>query len=316
MRPIGKLRNMGRLLPALFVCLSGCAGIPETVRRLPDAALNVELVDVPFHAQERYQCGPAALTTILEASGAAVSLDDIVRKVYVPGRQGSLQVEMAAATRTSGRLPYGVDKSMAGLLAEIEAGHPVVVLQNLGIAAIPRWHYAVVVGVDAARERVILRSGTERRRETSIKLFLRTWSRSDFWALVAVRPGEMPSNVDRQRYFAAVSGLEQAGMPAEAALAWEAALREWPGNTTALFGLGNTQLALNEPGRAERIYRQLITLDPAFTVARNNLALALARQRRFDEAIGEIGHALSFHNDAELDDILLDTRAEVLSMIE
>lgn len=273
----------------------------------------VELVDVPFYAQERYQCGPAALTTILEASGAGVSLKDIVDKVYIPGRQGSLQLEMLAATRTSGRLPYVVDKSLAALVAELEAGRPIVILQNLGIAPIPRWHYAVVVGIDPERNRVILRSGTERRRETPIGVFLRTWSRSDYWGLVAVRPGELPTDVDRDRYFQAAVGLEQADRSAEASRAWQAALDEWPDNTTALFGLGNARLALDDLAGAEETYRQLIAIEPRLVVARNNLALVLAGQQRIDEALSEIDRALKLNDDPDLDLILIDTQAEIFS---
>ncbi len=300
---------VGGVLPALLVGLAGCAAIPDTARHLPSA--QIELTATPFHPQARYQCGPAALTTILEASGAAVALDEIVDLVYLPGRRGSLQLEMLAAVRTSGRLPYPVDPSLAALLAELEAGRPVVVLQNLGVAPIPRWHYAVVVGIDTARNRIVLRSGTERRRETPIDVFLRTWSRGDFWGFVAIRPGELPANVDRARYFSAVVGLEQTGRPADASLAWAAALRRWPRNTTALFGLGNARLALGDAAGAERSYRELLVIDPTLVVARNNLALALADLDRVDEALAEIEQALAVNDDADLDPVLEDTRAEI-----
>ena len=310
------LLDKGWPVPALFICLSGCASIPDAARDLPRAPATVELAATPFHPQQRYQCGPAALITILEASGADVSLDDMIAKVYLPGRKGSLQVELLAATRTSGRLPYVIDPSLAAILAELEAGRPVLVLQNLGIAAIPRWHYAVVVGIDTPRERVILRSGTERRRETPIDVFLRTWSRSDFWGFVALRPGELPAKVDRERYFSAVLGLEQTGRPAEAAIAWQAALQEWPDDTTALFGLGNARLALEDHAGAESAYRKLLAIDPQLTVARNNLALALARQQRYDAALREIDTALAHNDDAGLEQIFLETKAEILAMAE
>jgi tetratricopeptide (TPR) repeat protein len=311
-----KLLGSDRLLATvLWICLAGCAGISDSVRQLPGAA-EIELGDVPFYAQQRYQCGPAALTTILAASGADVTLDEVVGKVYIPGRKGSLQLEMLAATRTSGRLPYVIDGTLAAILAELNAGRPVVVLQNLGVAALPRWHYAVAIGIDTQRDRVILRSGTERRRETPTRLFLRTWARSNFWGFVALRPGEMPATADRQRYFAATAGLETAGRVAEAALAWQAALGRWPDDPTALFGLGNTQLSRGDLTGAERAYRQVIAVNPALAVARNNLALTLARQSRFAEALSEIEQARALNQDAALDRILLDTQTEILSMAD
>ena len=314
MRPAAHTYRWGRLLPALLVSLAGCASIPEQVRELPHDGVRVELADTPFHPQSRYQCGPAALTTVLQASGADVELDDIVAKVYIPGRQGSLQLEMLAATRTSGRLPYRIDGTLSALFAELEAGRPVVILQNLGVASIPRWHYAVVIGIDGDRERIILRSGQERRRETPIDVFLRTWSRGDFWGLVTLRPSELPENVDRARYFNTVVGLEQTGQSAAAALAWQAAVERWPGDTTARFGLGNALLAQGRLPAAEAQYRQLISMAPGLIVAYNNLALALARQQRHAEALQTIDRAQQSNDDPLLEPVLSETRAEILAM--
>ena len=302
---------MGRLLPALIVCISGCATVPDAARELARTDVQVELTDTPFHPQERYQCGPSALTTILQASGVEVTLDDITNKVYIPDRKGSLQLELLAATRTAGRLPYVIDTSLAAILAELDAGRAVLILQNLGVSAIPRWHYAVVIGIDGANDNVILRSGTDRRRETPIDLFLRTWSRGEFWGFVALPPGELPANVNREHYFSSIVGLEQANMAAEAAVAWETALRRWPDDTTALFGLGNARLALDDVEGAAQSYKELLAINPRLAVVRNNLAMALARQQRFDEALEEIDHALAQDHEEAVEAILLETRSEI-----
>ena len=104
----------GRLLPALLLFLSGCAAIPDHVRELP-ADVSLDLDGTPFFPQERFQCGPAALTTVLVASGADISLDTIVDQVYLPGREGSLQIELSAAVRTHGRIPYTLDGTLAAV---------------------------------------------------------------------------------------------------------------------------------------------------------------------------------------------------------
>ena len=116
--------DWSRLLPALLVMVAGCAPIPPSVSELPATGSSIELVNTPFYPQERYQCGPAALTTVLVQSGAAVSLDDIVDKVYLPGRQGSVQFELLAATRSEGRLPYQVGGTLDAIRKELEAGRP------------------------------------------------------------------------------------------------------------------------------------------------------------------------------------------------
>lgn len=298
-------------MPALLVMAAGCAPIPPSVSELPATGGSIELDDTPFYPQERYQCGPAALTTVLVQSGATVSLDEIVDKVYLPGRQGSLQFELLAAARTEGRLPYQVDGTLDAIWRELEAGRPVLVLQNLGVAAIPSWHYAVVIGIDAGRGEIVLRSGTDRRRVTRIRTFLHTWRRGNYWGIVVLAPGQLPAAPDRSRYFKAVAALEQAGRTEEAAVAWQTALRQWPGDTVALFGLANAYLAQAEYAAAETAYRDLLEHDGKLNAARNNLALALAEQGKFDAAIEEIGVAISANSDPALEKELRSTEAMI-----
>ena len=283
------------------------------MRQLDASAAPIELDATPFFPQDRYQCGPAALTTVLTASGADVTLDRIVDKVYLPGRKGSLQAELLAAARTSGRLPYVIDPSLNAIREELAAGRPVLVLQNLGIAAIPSWHYAVVIGIDPSGDQIILRSGTDRRRVMSIDLFLRTWRRGDYWAMAVLRLDEPPADPDRTRHFRAIAALEQSGAAAEAAIAWQTALDAWPGEPVALFGLANARLAAGEPVEAERLYRELLAADSRQTVARNNLAMALAAQGRYAEALAEIDGAILSNGEPRLEAELADTRATILN---
>jgi tetratricopeptide (TPR) repeat protein len=306
-----RVYRWSRLLPALFVLLTGCTSIPPSVRELPETARAIELEDTPFYPQERYQCGPAALTTLLVQSGAGASLEAIVDKVYLPGRQGSLQVELLAATRTEGRLPYVLDASLAAIWRELEMGRPVLVLQNLAVAAFPRWHYAVVVGIDAERGEVVLRSGTDRRRVTRSRTFLHTWRRGGYWGIVVLAPGQLPAAPNRSRYFEAIAALEQVGRAEEAASAWEAALQEWPGDIVALFGLANAYLAQAEYTAAETAYRDLLGRAPDLPAARNNLALALAAQEKYDTALEQIQLALSNEPGPAMEKELSDTEATI-----
>ena len=306
-----RVYRWSRLLPALFVVLAGCASIPPSVSELPETARAIELEQTPFYPQERYQCGPAALTMVLVQSGVGASLETIVDKVYLPGRQGSLQAELLAATRTEGRLPYVIDGSLAAIWRELRMGRPVLVLQNLGIEAIPRWHYAVVIGIDTERGEVVLRSGTDRRRVTPSRAFLHTWRRGGYWGMVVLAPGQLPAAPDRSRYFAAIAALEQAGRAEDAAVAWQTALGEWPRDTVALFGLANARLAQAEYKAAEAAYRDLLERAPELTAARNNLALALAAQERYDAALEQIEFALSNDPEPGLRKELRDTEATI-----
>jgi hypothetical protein len=301
-------------LPALFILLSGCASIPPEIAELEASPASLELVDTPFFPQERYQCGPAALATAISSSGIEVDVQDLVDRVYLPGRQGSLQVEMLAATRSVGRLPYVIDGTLQALWNELAAGRPVVVLQNLGVALIPRWHFAVVVGVDTEQDAILLRSGVEQRRVTSLKTFLRTWRRSDYWGFIVLRPEELPADADRQRYQKAVAALEKAGRSEEAAVAWKMAINQWPGNPVALFGLGNIELSLGNDPEAEAYFRAVVERDAKSVAARNNLAIALARQGRYAEAMRELSIAREDASDPAIAAELADTEALIVEL--
>jgi len=272
----------------VVVAMCGCAAIPERVAVLADTQGSVEIDATPFYPQERYQCGPAALTTLLTFSGVAASLDSITRLTYIPDRKGSLQTELLATARSFDRIPYRIDGTMSALAAELDAGRPVLVLQNLGVHWYPRWHYAVVVGVDVQADQVLLRSGTERRRVTRSNVFLRTWQRSGYWAVVLLAPGELPANPHRDDYASAVADLEAVGRLQAAMQAWTAALQQWPGDPLAMFGIANVAFRMGEFALSEQIYRSLLTDHPDMHAARNNFAYVLAEQGKYAEALDEI----------------------------
>jgi hypothetical protein len=272
-----------RLLAGVLFCaalIGGCAHRPLPVEGLA-AGLppSVELADTPFHSQERYQCGPAALATVLNVQGMAITPEALVAQVYLPARKGSLQMEIVAAVRRHGLLPVQVEPSLGALMAEIQEGHPVLVLQNLGLNWLPRWHYAVVVGYDLERQELILRSGTEPRRITPFSVFLKTWDRSKRWGIVVLKPGAFPARTDANAYLQAVSALEASGKAEEARAAFRAASKKWPDNPVAWLGLGNAEYALGHYPSAEQAFRQAMAAKPDAAPAWNNLAYALAAQQ-------------------------------------
>jgi tetratricopeptide (TPR) repeat protein len=302
----------GLLLALSAFGAGGCATLPEQATALPPDAGAVELRDTPFYPQERYQCGPAALATVLEASGIDVDLALLVDKVYLPGRRGSLKVELLAAARTSGRVAYVIPPTLAALYAELEAGRPVLVLQNLGVAAYPRWHYAVVVGVDAGQRQVVLRSGTDARRVTRLKTFLRTWQRGDFWGVVVLEPGELPAAAERRRYLDAMTAFEPVGDAADLLRGWRAAADVWPQSQAARFGVANALYASGDLEPAEAHYRELLAADGTLAAVRNNLAMTLAEMGRYDEALTEIERAIADGPPPSVVAELDDTRAMIV----
>lgn len=138
------------LMPAVAL-LAGCSlNPPLELDALAPTATPVRLSSVPFFAQTGFQCGPAALAGVLGAAGVATDPATLSPQVYLPAREGSLQLELVAATRRAGRLPYVLAGEPRALLAQLQAGRPVLVLQNLGTPHVPVWHYAVLTGFDPA----------------------------------------------------------------------------------------------------------------------------------------------------------------------
>lgn len=280
----------------LLIWLSGCA-TPQTQalleKRSGQLPQQVELVEVPFYPQETHQCGPASLAMALNAGGAKVTPQDLIPQVYLPGREGSLQVEMLAATRRNGLFAYELAPKLDDLLAEVAAGSPVVVLQNLALSWYPVWHYAVVVGYDLQRAEIILRSGLEQRQVLPLTTFEHTWERGGYWAMLALPPGSVPRTATEVSYMSAAVALEMTGRPDSAGAAYESALRRWPGNLTARIGMGNAAYAQGDVMRAETAYRQATLDHPDSAIAYNNLAQTLADQQRYPEALAAANQAVS-----------------------
>ena len=268
-------------LPGLILALgllSGCAA-PQTTALLsaPHANLprQAELTATPSIAQERYQCGPAALAMLLRSAGFAVDADALVPQVYLPHREGSLQVEMIAAGRRNGALSMTIAPRVDALLAELAAGNPVVILQNLSLPIVPKWHYAVAIGYDVARRDIILRSGTTERLVMPISTFEHTWARSGYWGMVTLAPGRLPATADETTVVDALVAFEKSSPPSAARKSYALAAQRWPDNLALALGLGNTAYAAGDKAGAAAAFQRASDKHPDSGAAANNLAVAL-----------------------------------------
>lgn len=307
-----------RLIAGVFVFtfwLGGCALIiPQTeeLRAAWPAGLpeRAELAEVPFFPQQDYQCGPAALATVLANLRLKVVPDDLVKEVYLPARQGSLQVEMLAAPRRHGVLSYQLAPRFENLLREVAAGNPVIVLQDYGVWPFKLWHYAVVVGYDEEKREVLLRSGEKQRLQMPFPVLEYTWKESAYWSMVVVPPERVPATAAEADYLAAVLALERAGSPGAARSGFAALLGRWPENLGASIGLANSYYKVGELQQTEAVLRSAAARHPDAPVVLNNLAQTLSDLGRNDEALALVDRAIAlggpFVNDAR------ETRGAIL----
>ncbi|MDH4290775.1 MAG: PA2778 family cysteine peptidase [Aquincola sp.] len=270
-----------RLALAGLAPIGGCALIPPAPQSAalalaPPSGLapRRELPAVPFFAQTQYQCGPAALATVLVHAGVDANPERLAEQVFLPAREGSLQLEMLAGARRAQLLPVRLPRTMSALLAEVDAGHPVVVLQNLGLPIYKVWHYAVLVGYDVAAREVVLRSGATEREVLSWDLFERTWARSGYWAFVVSVPGRLPPTALETDAVDAALGFERAvASPGARAAVYDSVVARWPDNLAALIGQGNARAELGDwPGAARSFEHAARHHDSA--AAWHNLGLA------------------------------------------
>lgn len=281
------------IISALLV-LNGCATLPapQWYQQSEGIPSKHELTAVPFYPQKEYQCGPASLAMALAWSGLPIEPDALTSQVFTPSLKGSLPPAMVAATRRHGRVAYPINGANA-LLKEIAAGHPVIVLQNLGFSWIPRWHYAVVIGYDLNAGVITLHSGVTKRKKTSIRAFENTWARGDYWGLAVLPPYRLPATAEETTYVLAIVGLEKARQWDAAAIGYQTALNHWPKNLSAHIGLSNSLYAQGKLTSAEKVLRKTTGLFPNEGVAFNNLAQVLWEQGKKQEAIKTARQAIT-----------------------
>lgn len=273
----------------------------DALRIAPPAGLprRVELT-VPFVAQDDELCGPATLSMLLQAAGLAGPMAVLTEQVYLPGRGGSLQIEMLAATRRHGALAFTLAPRLQAVCEQLAAGAPVALLLNLSLPIWPRWHYAVLVGYDLDAGTARLHSGTRAGDEWPLATLEHTWARAGSWAFVALPPGRWPQRIDADVATAAVAAFErgQGGAAEAPAVAWRSAQARWPDALGPAMGLGAWLLAHGDVKGAAGLFDAAARRHDS-AAAWNNLAIARARLGERAAARAALERAAQRARDAE-----------------
>ena len=265
--------NGAAALAALLLVATGCASFDT---KIPQSwAPRVELSDTPFYPQLEHHCGPSALITALEASGATPSYEEVTDRIYVPGLEGSLQVELMAATRSFERIPFRLPGKLEPVLAEVEAGRPVLILQNLRVRSLPAWHYAVVIGYDRERAEILMRSGDNKLQATPARRWMRQWDWASRWAIVVLEPGQLPARPHLPAVLRALADFDDHAAAQPRLLAWQAVAEQWPNESLAWMGMGNARYELGTLEHAASDFESALEIKPDSWPARLNLAQVL-----------------------------------------
>jgi len=292
------LTSNARLIAGVFILLllAACS-TPQTraLRSVVPANLPVraELSGVAYFPQDEYQCGPATLAMVFQNAGLNITPGQMKDSLYIPDKQGSLQVEMLAATRRQGLLAYLLQPELQDVLAEVAAGNPVVVLQNLGLSWYPVWHYAVVIGYDLGKEDIILRSGPNQRLVLPFTTFEHTWARSKYWAMVALPPARIPQTARDYSFIQSISALEYSSAATDVWPAHAAAMQRWPESLLAKIAAGNYAYKRGDLSLAEQIFLTTAEQHPESVAALNNLAQTQNDLGKHEAALQTVNRALA-----------------------
>ncbi|NNF23796.1 MAG: PA2778 family cysteine peptidase [Rhodobacteraceae bacterium] len=225
---------------------------------------------VPLIQQADFYCGPTSLAMVLQWSGSDVTLGEIARQSFTPKARGTYLSDMLGAARRQGQIAVTLN-SFGDLLEEIEAGHPVVVFQNLGVGIAPLWHYGVVTGYDLDAKLITLHSGERDVMRMPLAAFLRSWDAGGRWAMVLLPPDQLPVTASEVDLLRAAAALERAGQFDAAEAVYRTGATRWPKNWLWPFGLGNALYAQDDVLGASQSFKEALRRDPSANPARNNL---------------------------------------------
>jgi hypothetical protein len=205
-------RPLKPLISAVLLAgiLTGCAGSTNgpPLPGLPD---RVELTGVPFFRGEEYQGSSMALASLLALQGVRMTPGLLEPTLHLPDDTDHLATHVPDAAREFGLMVYPLDPSLNALLTQVAAGYPVLLRYQAGSMLWSEPRYAVLIGYDRYKRHVLLRSGEQRRQLLDFDSFAAAWKGAGSWAALVLQPGQLPAQVDRQRWLQAADQLGRAG---------------------------------------------------------------------------------------------------------
>jgi len=180
--PVRNLFSNGVLFFALLTFFQhSCASVNPVL----ESKHNRIIANVPFYAQEAYQCGPASLAGLMNYWKINVTPDDIAKEIYSKSAKGTLNIDMVIYPQKKGLTAEQYLGGMKDLKKNIDSGYPLIVLVDYGFWVVRADHFMVVVGYN--ENGVIVNSGKDKGKFIPEEDFIKTWEKTKFWTLLIKR---------------------------------------------------------------------------------------------------------------------------------
>jgi predicted double-glycine peptidase len=162
-------------------------GCSTTGKASGETLTAIRAIDVPFFPQETFQCGPAALATVINywygKTGTANTLapEAIAQAIYSPSAKGALGIDLELYARRQGFQARQLSGTVEELKDGVDEGVPSIVLVDYGFSRYQRNHFMVVKGYSGSA--VLVNSGSRESELVPNEEFLKAWKRTGYWTL-------------------------------------------------------------------------------------------------------------------------------------
>ncbi|MBI3317537.1 MAG: tetratricopeptide repeat protein [Candidatus Omnitrophica bacterium] len=300
------MRGVG-LLPWL-VLLSGCASLPAYRMEPPALANSGEfhyIENVPPVAQGAYQCGPAALESVIRRWGREADAVEIGRLLYRRGARGILNFTLAQHARDRGFWTEIREGTPGELRSWIQREIPPIAMLHVGPFWSPTYHFLVVRGFNDREQIFYANTGHPETRAIRYPHFLKRWRQAGCWTLVISPPERVDWELTGDQAADLGLLLERSGRLGLAERWYRKGLEKSPESASVRFNLANVYSRTNRRREAKGIYRALLEEKPGWAPPGNNLAWLHLEERNPKEAVRVIETA--FGQGAERGYEILDT---------
>jgi len=303
------LSRMTIFLSSCSIFLAGCA-TSYTYRVSPPSAPetyeSVYLEDVPSVAQTAYQCGPAALESVIRYWGGNADAGSIGKTLYKSGTRGVFNFSLAQYMKTIGFWSeIHEEPGEEGLKQWLRKGVPPIVMLDSGTLWARTYHFVVLKGFDDRSEIFYANTGVLETQAIHYGEFERRWKKADTWSLIVSPPEKVDWELDETQSIEMALIFEKNGNLNQAERWVESALNKNPGSLTAKFNLANIYSKSNRSEQAKIIYKELLNTNPNRQEISNNLAWIYYEEGRYEDALKVI--LTAFNKGAQKNYEILDT---------